>query len=87
MTEELTVTYPEHTCVVTGCERDVMRSERCVYSRCEAHVRALLTGAFGPSPLDPPSSPRSDAASPRAARLPSRARQGATRRPQLEPAG
>ncbi len=37
------------TCAVTGCERRVMTTadERCVYSRCETHLSALLRGAFG----------------------------------------
>jgi hypothetical protein len=47
--------YPESVCVVTGCERAVQRSERVTYSRCPDHVSAVLTGAFGPIPLDSPS--------------------------------
>jgi hypothetical protein len=44
--------FPERLCVVTACRREVMRSEHCVYSRCEFHVRALLTGAFSDSELE-----------------------------------
>ena len=44
------MTYPERICVVLGCGRAVLRSAdgTWAYNRCEQHVLALLTGAFGP---------------------------------------
>ena len=45
------MTYPETTCVALGCDRRVARSASgaAVYSRCDEHLRALLSGAFGPA--------------------------------------